>query len=347
MISKAVKYFYSRHSALIFLITCALSSPLYSDPAHQKRLIIIDSQTGAPYQTVRESMLTELTKKGYTKENGFISEYYSLSHYHGAAKSLWQHRMTKIHYDAIFLNGTLAVSSFKDIAWQNPQYNFIYASVTDPLGLGLVDTYDNPPTGNFTGIAFHVPVDIRMDFVKKLIPGVKNIGFVYADMPQSHSYRQWIENLQKTPEWQGVNFHFRKVGFIPSDGGHHRMAQIAKKHIKELDPIVDVFLSPNDQMGAQSPFAKNVSEIATKPLIGLGHDDVSLGWGATASIYPDEIAIGVQAANMIERIFQGEKISQIHPVRPASYGIVVDKTKAETFGIKLSTEFMSEAEIVE
>ncbi len=345
MTNWAVKYF-TKTTALIFLISCILSLPLNSAPAHQKRIIIIDSQTGAPYQTVRESMLAELAKKGYTEENGFISEYYSLSHYHGAAKSLWQHRMTKIKYDAIFLNGTLAVSSFKKIAWQNPEYGFVYATVTDPLGLGLVDTYDAPPVGNFTGIAFHVPVDIRMGFVKDLIPNVKNIGFIYADMPQSHSYRKWIEELQTNPEWHDVNFHFRKVGFIPSDGGHHRMAEIAKKHITELDSIVDVFLSPHDQMGAQSPFAKNVLAIATKPLIGLGHDDVSLGWGATASIYPDETAIGVQAANMIERVLNGESISKIHAVRPSNFGIIIDKTKAEKFGVTLSEKLLNEAEII-
>ncbi len=346
MTNWVVKYFFNR-IALITLISCILSSPLNSDPAYQKRIIIIDSQTGAPYQTVRESMLEELAKKGYTEENGFISEYYSLSHYHGAAKSLWQHRMTKIKYDAIFLNGTLAVSSFKQIAWQNPDYGFVYATVTDPLGLGLVNTYDAPPVGNFTGIAFHVPVDIRMGFVRELIPNVKNIGFIYADMPQSHSYRKWIEELQTIPEWRDVNFHFRKVSFIPSDGGHHRMAQIAKQHIKELDSIVDVFLSPHDQMGAQRPFAKNVLEIATKPLIGLGHDDVSQGWGATASIYPDEIAIGVQAANMIERILNGESITKIHAVRPANFGIVIDKAKAKKFNIHLSPKLLNDAEIIE
>ncbi len=333
--------------AFTFVLLGVLTSPLFADPAYQKRIIIIDSQTGAPYQAVRESMLAELGRKGYTKENGFISEYYSLSHYHGAAKSLWLHRMKKVHYDAIFLNGTLAVSSFKEIAWNDPEYGFVYASVTDPLGLGLVESYDTPPTGNFTGIAFHVPVNIRMNFVRQLIPEVKNIGLVYADMPQSHSYRKWIEELLQSAEWEGINFHFRKVDFIPSDGGHHRMAQIAKKHIKELDPLVDLFLSPNDQMGAQSPFAKNVFKIATKPLIGLGHDDVSRGWGATASIYPDEIAIGIQAAQMIERIFKGDTIATIYPSRPANYGVVIDKTKAEKFGIKLSPQLMKDAEIIE
>ncbi|MFL0799408.1 MAG: hypothetical protein K6L80_03075 [Agarilytica sp.] len=339
----------ARKIALTLLMSClfSLSSTIVADPTHKKRIIIIDSQAGAPYEAVRQSMLDKLKEMGYNKKNGFVSEYYSLSHYHGAAKNLWKHRMSKTDYDAIFLNGTLAVASFKEIAWKNPDYQFIYATVTDPVGLALVTEYDHPPTGNFSGIAYHVPIDIRMAFVKSLLPNVKSIGFVYANMPQSISYRKWIEALKEQPEWKNVNFHFRTVDFIPSDGGHHRMAQIAKKYIKELDPIVDVFLSPSDQMGAQPPFAKMVFDVATKPLIGIGNHDVVEGWGATASIHPSETAMGAQAAVMIDRILKGESINTINPMMPAHYGMVIDKSKAEKFGIELSQKLLNGAEIIQ
>ncbi len=332
--------------ALLGVFLCALGCAVSAETVDfQKKLLLIDSQASSPYVEVREALLAELENIGYTEAAGFRTEYYSLANYAGAAKSLWRHRMQKVDYDAIFLNGTLAVSSFKEIAWDIPEFSFVYATVTDPVGVGLVDEYGAPPTGNFTGISFHVPIEIRMGFIRRLMPNVKNIGFVYADMDQSHSYRAWIEELLKTDDWKDITVHFRQVNFIPSDGGHHRMAQIATRYIKELDPIVDVFLAASDQMGAQKPFAESLTKSSSKPLIGLGRGDVVEGWGAVASIYLDYDGVGKQGAEMIKRVFNGERVQDIFPERPKKYGIVIDEAKAAKFNISISPDLRKDAEI--
>ncbi len=329
----------------LILLTAVLAGFGYASSA-PKKILMIDSQSGDPYQTVRESMLRELGKRGYNESSGLNYEYYSLSHYRGAARNLWNHRIQKTDYDLIFLTGTLACKSFKEIAWQSDKHKFIFAAVTDPVGLGLISDYGKTPPANFTGVAFHLPVNVRMDFVRELIPDVKHIGIVHADMSQAHSYRKWLEEVLKQDHWKGVTLHYRQVDFIPSEGGHRRMAQMAKKHIEELDPIVDVFLSPSDQMGAQSPFARMVSKVATKPLIGMGKQDVVDGWGATASIYPDEKAIGEQAAALIERIFQGESLTDILPERAKHFGMVIDREKADRFNLKISEELKQKATLI-
>ncbi len=329
----------------LLLLTTTLASFGFANGG-PKKILMIDSQSGDPYQTVRESMLSELSKRGYNESSGFEFEYYSLSHYRGAARNLWNHRIRKTDYDLIFLTGTLACKSFKEIAWQSDKHKFLYAAVTDPVGLGLIGEYGNAPIGNFTGVAFHVPVDVRMNVVRELIPDLKHIGIVHADMSQAHSYRAWLEEVLKQEKWKGVTLHYRQVDFIPSEGGHRRMAQMATRYIKELDPIVDVFLSPSDQMGAQSPFAKMASKIATKPLIGIGKQDVVEGWGATASIYPDEKALGEQAAVLMERFFQGEELTNIFPERAKHFGIVIDMEKANRFNLKISDELKQKATFV-
>ncbi len=334
------------HRMFALLLMCLAMSCFSSANSSPKKIIIIDSQKGEPYQTVRESTLNELAKRGYTNESGFSYEYYSLSHYHGAAKNLWNHRILKNDYDLIFITGTLACKSFKEIAWQSDKYTFVFAAVTDPVGLGLIDNYQTPPPANFTGVAYHLPVEIRMNFIKELIPDVKHIGIVHADMPQAHSYREWIEEVLKKEEWKDVQLHYRQVDFIPSEGGHRRMTQMATKHIKELDPVVDVFLAPTDQMGVQSPFANMVYKTATKPLIGIGKRDVTDSWGTTASIYPMETALGVQAAGIIERLFNGEPIVDIHPEQANSYGIIIDNQKAQQFGLTISDDLRQKSTIL-
>lgn len=334
--------------AYLLVFLCLLSSAGYSaDTANfAKKILVIDSQHGDPYQSVRESMLLELERLGYVEESGFSYEYYSLSHYPGAAMSLWNHRIKKQNYDLIFITGTLACKSFREIAWQSPEHTFLFAAVTDPVGLGVIQDYDQPPNGNFTGVAFHVPVEDRMDFVRELIPNLKNVGLVQADMPQSHSYRAWLMAVLNQPRWLGVTLHYRQVPFIPSEGGHKRMAQTARKFIEELDPIVDVFLSASDQMGAQSPFARLVDKVATKPLIGIGRHDVFDNWGATASIYPEEESLGIQAATMADRLLQGEPITSVFPAQAKDYGIGIDSVRAKKFEIVISDELKQKATLI-
>lgn len=332
-------------SAYLLVFISVLCFPCFAANT-AKKILVIDSQKGDPYQTVRESMLLELERRGYSKASGFSYEYYSLSHYPGAAKSLWNHKITKHEYDLIFITGTLACKSFREIAWQESKYTFLFAAVTDPVGLGLIHDYGQPPNGNFTGVSFHVSVQDRMNFVRELIPKVKHIGVVRADMSQSHSYGQWLKAVLDQPEWSNVTLHSRQVPFIPSEGGHRRMAQTARKFIEELDPIVDVFLSPADQMGAQSPFARLVDEIATKPLIGIGRHDVFDRWGATASIYPEEKLMGVQAAIMADRLLQGEPIESVFPEQAEAYGIAIDVSRAKKFGIEISDELKQNAILI-
>lgn len=102
---------------------------------------------------------------------------------------------------------------------------------------------------------------------------------------------------------------------------------------------MDVFLSPNDQMGVQEPFAKMVWQTASKPLIGLGSRDVMLGWGATASIYPSHESMGIQSANMIIKIFKGIDIKEIPTEWPKENGFAFDLKKVKKFGLSIPVKF--------
>ncbi len=334
--------------AFILVSTSILSALVYSAPDQSKNtILIIDSQKGSPYQDVRIALINELAKLGYSEQTGTSFEYHSLSHFKGAAKNLWKFRIQKNHYSAIVLNGTLATEAFKEIAWKKSPYQFIYATVTDPIGLGVITTYHQPPIANFTGITSQVPFESRLEFITEILPHTKNIGFIYADMPQSHSYRTSIQSVINKDKWKHIQFHFRKVPFIPSEGGHKRMTQIAEQFVKELDPLVDVFLSPSDQMGAQPPFPAMVKEKATKPLVGVILDDVQSQWGATATIYTDLEGVGHQAAYMVAQVLKGEVVKNIYPLHPKKYGIIISKKLAAKHNLSLSNKLRKQALIVE
>ncbi len=330
-----MRYFFIRqlYIVLSLLILCFfplnVSATLQS--AETYKLLIIDSQKGEPYKTARESALAELKRRGYEEGENLVVKVYSLGNYEGTGNNIWKIEKQN-QYDAILVNGTIATMSFKKLVFNNPKVPVVFVAITDPVGVGVIDSFDTPPKSNFTGVCYPVPVAERLGFIRQVMPKVKKIGLVYADMPQSHSYLEWLQDALASEEFKDIELITRKVPFIKSEGGHKRMAMLAKSHIKELDPLVDVFMSPNDQMGVQRPFVEVVYETATKPLVGLGRKDVMEKWGATISIYPSMVSAGTKVGHKIVQLFQGVPIQDIYPEYPDS-SVAFDLNKAEKFGI--------------
>ena len=65
---------------------------------------------------------------------------------------------------------------------ENPDIDFIFSCVTDPVGLGLIDSFETYPTANFTGVCYPVHVSDRLRFIKKTMPKAKKIGLVKVNL---------------------------------------------------------------------------------------------------------------------------------------------------------------------
>ncbi|MCP3944295.1 MAG: hypothetical protein GY710_22845 [Desulfobacteraceae bacterium] len=322
---------------LISMILCCTSSLAFGNQKIHK-LLIIDSQKAKLYRILREEMVRELKRLGYEDGKNLKITYYSLGHHEKKAINIWEIEKKNDH-EVVFLNGTIAALAFKKLIYGDKNINAVFGNVTDPVGVGVIDDFINPPKANFTGICYPVKVNTRFRFIKKIFPEARNFGMVYADMPQSRSYRIWLEKMLKEPEFKDINIIFRTVAFVKGEGGHKRMALLAKKFIVELDKKVDVFVAPSDMMGAQEPFAKMVYTTASKPLVGIGKNEVTDNWGATISIFPSLILAGDTVARMIKDLFEGKSIKKIIPVWPKSQ-VAIDLKKAKKFKIKLTPEIL-------
>lgn len=319
---------------LILVLSLGMMVPvLQAEPTKIYKLLIVDSQNAEPYITTREAMLEGLRKLGYEKDKNLQVTYHSIGNDVEKGKQLLNEEL-KNNYDVIFINGTMITIAAKEVAFGKPEYKFVFAGTTDPVGVGVIDNFVDPPKGNVTGVCYPMPAAARLKFIRDLMPKAKTIGWIYADMPQAHSYRRWIEDAIATkPELNDLKVIFRMVPFITGEDGSAKMAQEAKAFVLELDSQVDVFVSPNDQLGVNRPFAEMVYGAATKPLIGLGFKDVMDHWGATAVIFPALGGTGPQTARMIKRLFEGEPISKIIPEWPKGFGVAFDLVKCKKFGV--------------
>ena len=286
--------------------------------AQMKKMLIIDSQSGEPYSTSTDAMIDELRTGGYEECKNLSITRYNIQNREDMGIRTLKSEAEK-GYDVIFTNGTIAnIAAFK-VGYKNPDYKFVFCNITDPVGVGVVRSLDKPTDSNFTGVGFTVPVAERLRFLREVLPGAKKIGMIYADMPQSHSYIEWLKSTLQLKEFSDMELILRKVEFIEGDMGSKQMAQLAKNHILTLNDSVDVYMTPSDQMGTQRYFAETVAEFGTKPLLGLTGKEINEDWGACFALFSDQTLAGREAGGI--RI---QPVQEPHPLLGQGYGRIGD-----------------------
>ncbi len=305
------------------------------------KLLILDSQRGHPYDEVRSALVEALKGHGYVEGRNLRTTLQFTGNDTGRGERILRDELKQNRYDVIFAGGTVATISAKNVLLGDMSQRVVFAAPTDPVGIGVVKDFVSPPYANFTGVCYPVPPKARLKFIKRLLPRAKTFALIHADMPQSASYNEWLRNLvANDPEFKQLKILFRSVPLITGEDGDKLMAEAAIRLIKELDPQVDAYIKPNDQMGTRRPFAEVVYRTATKPLIGITRNDVMDHWGSTAVIYPSHASIGEQAARMISELFLGKNVADIVPEWPKKYGFAVDLSKARQFNITVPIELL-------
>lgn len=292
---------------LFVLASCLISSPLY---AGEKAILILDSQSGEPYDTARIAMLDELSKRGFNEGDNLKITRYDVQNKEGLAKR-WLRVEGPKKYDVIFVNGTIATLAAMKWGYGSEQ-KFVFVSVTDPVAIGVISELGKPPFDNFTGVPYGVPPIERLRFLRKVLPQAKTIGLIYTDMPQSVNYIHRIKILLRQPEFHGLNVVSHMIPFINTDKGHIRMAQVTSRVAKQMAPQVDVFITPSDQFGIRQEYAAAIRSATSKPLMGLSRNEVEK-WGAHFALYPQQKLAGQKAGKMIAQLFKGAPFRQQIP----------------------------------
>jgi len=320
---------------LLAALFCAW--PVQPAGAAPKKILIIETQTTEPYVTITAAMLKTLAER-YAEGRDIEIDRVSIGQHVGEAGNIWKYH-DGAHAAVVYVAGTIAAQAMAPFMRAEPQVPFVFASVTDPVGLGLIGGFGTRPQANVTGVSFPPPVKERLRFIRRVMPNVRTIGLVYGDMPQSNAYRDWLERLlAQDPEFKDLRILFRKVDFVAGDNGTRRMAMRATAFIHELDPQVDLFLAPNDQMGINPAFANMVVKTASKPLVGIIEPDAREGWGATMTYYPSLTGMGRQAGRMITRLLDGEPLAAMPAETPKDVGVAFDWSLVARFGLTVPAD---------
>lgn len=226
--------------------------------------------------------------------------------------------------DLIFANATpsatAALNATKDIP-------IVFTSVTDPVGAGLVKSFDKPGN-NITGTTDNHP-----DATKKTINFItdevkaKNVGVIYNSGEQNSEVQ--VKAVKKLVEEKGAKLVDVSVANTSE----------VKQAAESLAGRVDAIYIPTDNTVVTALDAVIAVANSKKIPLFVGELD-SMKKGAVAASGFSYYDLGYQSGVMAADILSGKKKTSEIPVElPKSLKLVINKKAAEAQGLKVKDEW--------
>lgn len=205
----------------------------------------------------------------------------------------------------------------------------IFTAVTDPVGAKLV-TNQEKPGGWVTGVSALVPIGKHLDLIAKITPQAKRIGAIY-NAGEANSVTL-IQLLKQEATTRGMTIVEATVA------GSSEVATAARSLVGRSDAIY----IPTDNTVASA--LESVIQIGiSNKLPVYAADNDSVAKGAIASLSFNYYDVGRQTAQIVMRVFKGEKPGEIAVESPTKLELHVNPKFAQAMGVKIPESVLSEA----
>ncbi|HFQ5165253.1 TPA: ABC transporter substrate-binding protein [Vibrio vulnificus] len=205
----------------------------------------------------------------------------------------------------------------------------VFTAVTDPVGAKLVKSMEQPGK-NVTGLSDLSPVSQHVDLIKELLPSAKAIGVVYN--PGEANAVTLVELLKKSAAEKGLKV-VESTALKSADVQSATQAIAAKS---------DVIYAPTDNTVASAIEGMIVAaNQAKKPVFGGATSYVEKG--AIAGLGFDYYQVGVQTADYVVAILEGQEPGKLDVKVATGSDLVVNQGTAEKLGITIPASVLSRA----
>lgn len=197
----------------------------------------------------------------------------------------------------------------------------VFAAITDPVGAKLVKSM-NKPAGIATGTSDRIPIKKSLELVRKFLPKAKKIAILYnsAEDNSISSVKEFKENA-------------KLLGFTPVEGVVSKSSEViavAKSLVGKTDAF---FVSTDNTVASAIEGVIKVSYDTKIPV--FASDKNSVKKGAIAAYSIDNYRLGQQTGEIVEKILQGQKPSDI-PVQTQDKVLVkLNIESAKKIGLKI------------
>ena len=274
---------------------------------------------------IRDGVKDELIDNGYKLNENLTVQYKSAQGSSATAAQIAR-QFVSAKPDAIV---AIATPSAQAIAASTKQIPIIFAGITDPVAAKLIKNWQ--PTGtNITGVSDYQEIIPQIDFMKKIVPNVKSVGYIYS--PSEINSTVVLKNLQIHLSKQNIS-----LVAVPAQ----RTADISTA-ANTLKAKVDLIYTTTDNnvVSAYESLVKFANENKI-PLLASFPDAIERG--AVAAYGMSYYDVGRQSGKLVIRILKGEKPGSIAPELGQTLRLVINTDAAKKQGVNLSPEIIQSA----
>ncbi len=198
----------------------------------------------------------------------------------------------------------------------------LVTAVTDPASAKLVKSNEMPGT-NVSGTSDLTPVEAQINLIKKIVPDVKKIGFLYCSSEQN-SYFQ-IDIAKKVCDKLGIDYVDATVSST------NEVQQVTQSLVGKVDAIY----APTDNMIAASMATVATVAIPAKLPVITGEEGMAMA-GGLATYGINYYELGKQTAAQAVKILKGEAEPATMPIEYLeTCNLTINEDMAKKIGISI------------
>ncbi len=205
----------------------------------------------------------------------------------------------------------------------------VFTAVTDPIGARLVKQLEQPGR-NVTGLSDLSPIVQHVSLIKELLPEANSIGVVYN--PAESNAVALVSLLKKASRDFGYELHTEKALTIAD------VESKAESLAKRSDVIYA--LTDNTVASGVEGLIEAASQEGTPVVAGATS---YVGKGAIAGLGLDYYDVGVQTADYVAAILNGQKPGKLSVKTAQSSQLVVNLEAARELGVTVPNSIIERA----
>lgn len=195
---------------------------------------------------------------------------------------------------------------------------------------------------NITGVSMDIPAGMKLKEMSKILPSKGKVGLVLPSIDKvglvySRETAGEMEELAELMETLNIELDARMVdSYVKLVGAFREVAD--KSDYFLMIPDSKIYIPQSVKYLLRESLKSNI------PVVGLSAQYTKAG--ALVSFECDYAELGAQAARIAARILDGEKPSDIRPVRPNKLQFSINLKTAKRMGIKIGQDVIDEADKV-
>ncbi|QMT32408.1 ABC transporter substrate-binding protein [Alysiella filiformis] len=290
-----------------------------------KRLAITAIVEHPALDEVRQGVLAQLKAEGFEEGKNLTVDFQSAQGNPSTAAQIAK-KFAGDKPDAVIAIGT---PSAQAMAAASKDIPLVYAAVTDPVAAKLVSSWEASGT-NVTGVSDQLPLEPQIDLMKKLVPTLKTVGYVYS--PSEVNSTIVLDQLKTE-----LAKHNMELAAVPAQRTTDVLS--AARSLNGKAQLIYTSLDNN----VVSSFPSMYKAATEMKIPVLASDSGSVPRGAVAALGVNYTDIGTETGKITARILKGEAAGAIPSHKMSKFDLLISPKHAQEQGIAFSDEIKQAA----